>query len=75
MLMFSFEHSDRNKHNLEASQQECIIQLAFFFNLSLALMKNKLATLLGCLPEIIVTSRAFSSSVICFFVDKHCGER
>lgn len=42
--------------------------------LSLALMKNKLATVLGCLPETIVTSTAFFPLVICSFVDKHCGE-
>lgn len=46
----------------------------FFVCVSLALMENKLATVLGCLPETIVTSGAFFPLVICSFVDKDCGE-
>lgn len=57
MLMLLFEQFEEYNHTLEGSECQCIIHLALL-NLSLALMKNKLAALLGCLPEIIVTSQA-----------------
>lgn len=83
VLVCSFEHTVKNMNTLEARRYKCIIQSGFFSFLflffvyvcvSLALMENKLATVLGCLPETTVTSGAFFPLVICSFVDKDCGE-